>query len=401
MGLRDLVDFAVTALARHRVRTVTSLIGVMIGVAAVIIMTGIGEGARRHVDGQFASIGSRLVVILPGRSETSGVGGIPEGVAPNDLTLEDARILSRRLTGTVRMAPVVMGSDEVSFQERRRRVTIVGSTHAFAKTHHLEIQQGEFLSPGDMDQGNSVVILGSKVAREIFADASPIPAIVRVGAQRMRVIGVLKPKGQQLGLDIDDIVLVPAATSLRMFNRTSMSQLLVEADAHADLDGVCRRAVDVITELHGEEDVTCLGAGALMSSLMGILTVLTFALSGFAAISLTVAGIGIMNLMLVSVSERTKEVGLLKAVGARRFQVVGLFLAEAVILSTAGGALGLLVGWLGVALIGFVFPQFPAATPVWAATSALAVSALVGALFGVLPARRAARLDPVLALAGG
>jgi putative ABC transport system permease protein len=223
---------------------------------------------------------------------------------------------------------------------------------------------------------------------------------VRVGDWRMRVIGVLERRGEQVGFDMDDLVVVPVATGMRIFNRTSLFRVLLGVGAHRDLDAACSRAVDILTERHGEEDVTCITQESVVSALSSILTALTLALGGIAAVSLSVAGIGIMNLMLVSVSERTREVGLLKAVGAGNGQILAVFLAEAILIASMGGLLGLSLGWASIRILVLLYPAFPAATPVWAVVAALATAVCLGALFGVLPARRAARLDPVAALAG-
>ncbi|HSB60467.1 MAG TPA: FtsX-like permease family protein, partial [Vicinamibacteria bacterium] len=214
------------------------------------------------------------------------------------------------------------------------------------------------------------------------------------------VLGVLAPRGMQLGLDMDDVVVVPAATAMQMLNRRSLFRVLMQVRAHADLEEARRKAVRVVTERHGEEDVTCITQDAVQAGFSSILGALTMALGGIAGVSLSVAGIGIMNVMLVSVSERRREIGLLKALGAGRGQILAAFLAEAMLLSVAGGLLGIAVGMAVVRVIVALYPDLPASPPAWAILASLALSVAVGAIFGVLPARRATRLDPVAALAG-
>ncbi len=216
----------------------------------------------------------------------------------------------------------------------------------------------------------------------------------------MRVIGVLASRGQQLGVDMDDVAIVPVATAMKMLNRRSLFRLLLQVRTHADLDRAKERVVRLIAERHGEEDVTGITQDAVLGAFTSILGALTLALAGIASVSLAVAGVGIMNVMLVSVSERTREIGLLKALGAGRRQILLAFLAEAVLLSTTGGLLGLLVGWLAVQALVAVYPALPATPPPWAVVAAFSLSVAVGAGFGVLPARRATRLDPVAALSG-
>jgi putative ABC transport system permease protein len=376
-----------------------SLLGVAIGVAAVVTLTALGEGARRYVVGQFASIGTNLVIIVPGKTETTG--GMPGlGGVPNDLTLEDASALLRTIPEIDKIALVVIGTETVAFQERRRQVAVFGSTHEALEVRHLTVASGRFLPPMEWDRSSPVAVLGQTAARELFPGRDPVGQVVRVGDWRMRVIGVLAPRGQQLGLDMDDVVVVPVASAMKMLNRRSLFRVLLQVRTHADLDRAKERAVRLITERHGEEDVTAITQDAVLGALTSILGALTLALAGIASVSLAVAGVGIMNVMLVSVSERTREVGLLKALGAGRRQILLAFLAEAVLISSAGGLVGLAVGWLAVRGLVFLYPALPATPPAWAVAAALSLSVAVGAVFGVLPARRATRLDPVAALAG-
>jgi putative ABC transport system permease protein len=399
VNVRDLTHFAWTAVARHRLRSSLSLIGVAIGVSAVVMLTSLGEGARRYVTQEFMAIGANLVILVPGRNETTGafpgVGGVP-----NDLTIDDVRALDRAMPSLQTLAPIAMGNETVANRERRRQVMIVGTTYDYIKVRELSIAHGRFLPQGELDRGDQVAVMGAKVARELFPDESPLGNVIRVGDWRMRVIGVIEETGTQVGLNMDDVVMVPLATGMQMFNRTSLFRVLLKTHSHEDMEGTCDRALSVLADRHGEEDVTCITQAAVVDTLSSILNALTAALAGIAAISLAVAGIGIMNLMLVSVSERTREIGLCKAVGARAPQILQIFLAEAIMLSVAGGIAGLTLGWAAIRIMVWVYPVFPAAMPLWSVVAALATAVSVGAVFGVLPARRATRLDPVRALAG-
>ncbi len=400
MSLRDLVGFAARALRGHRLRTGLSLLGVAIGVAAVIALTALGEGARLYVVGQFASIGSNLVLVLPGRTDTTGampgMGGVP-----HDLTLEDARALLRGVRQIEKAAPVAMGTETVAHEERRRQVAIVGATSEMLELRHLVLGRGEFLPPIEWDRSDPVTVLGAKTARELFPGGQEaLGRIVRVADWRMRVIGVLAPRGMQLGVDMDDVAIVPVATAMKMLNRPSLFRVMLQVRSHIDLDHVKEAAAKLLAERHGERDVTVITQDAVLTAFTSILGTLTMALAGIAAVSLAVAGVGIMNVMLVSVSERTREVGLLKAIGASRRQVLAAFLAEAVLISTSGGLLGVALGWAAVRLLVAFYPALPATPPQWAVVAAFSTSVVVGAIFGVLPARRATRLDPVAALAG-
>lgn len=402
MRAPDLFRFAFGSLLGKRLRTALSLVGMAIGVAAVVILTALGEGARRYVTNQFANIGSNLLIVMPGKSETTGIPGM--GAAPNDLTLEDAEAVRRSVPGVVRLSPMVMGTELVANGARRRQVAVVGTNGEFLELRNLSLARGQWLPGGEVRRGRPVVVLGSKVAAELFppgAGEEPVGRIVRIGSWRMRVIGVMSSKGTQLGMNIDDMVAIPVVTAMRMFDRRSLFRIMVEVRGTADLEIAKGRVAKAIAERHdGEEDVTVLTQDALVSTFSQILGALTLAVGAIAAISLTVAGIGIMNVMLVSVSERTREVGLLRAVGVERRQIVKVFLTEAALLSLAGGLLGLGFGWLAVRVMVRLFPALPASPPAWAVLAALGLSLTTGIVFGLLPARRAANLDPVNALAG-
>jgi putative ABC transport system permease protein len=399
--VHDTLHFAFTALARHRRRSLFSVLGMTVGVAAVIVLTALGEGAQRYVTDEFSSLGSELLIVIPGKNETTGgvlAGGI--GGVPNDLTLDDALALERGVPGVSFVVPIVVGNETISHLERSRQLIVAGATHDFLETRELRMGTGQFLPRGDLERGAPVAVIGTKVASELFGHENPLGRVLRIGDWRMRTIGVLEAKGQQIGLDIDDLVIIPVASAMRMFDRSSLFRILLRLDSNGDLEAAKAKTLEILTERHDEEDVTVISQESVVESLSKILNVLTLAVAAIGAISLSVAGLGVMNLMLVSVSERTSEVGLLKALGAKRRQVHALFLAEAVLLALAGGVLGIAFGFLLVEVFKVFYPSFPAAPPVWAIVSALGVAIGMGSIFGVLPARQATNLDPVAALSG-
>jgi putative ABC transport system permease protein len=398
MSPREVLAFSGGALAGHRLRSGLSLLGVAIGIAAVVLLTALGEGARRYVLEQFAQIGSNFVGVVPGKVETQG--GIPGlGGVPNDLTLDDARALARAIPSARHVVPLVVGTETVAYGDRRRQVLVAGTTAEFLELRRLRMASGSFLPPGELDRGAPVVVIGHQVASELFPGRDPVGEVVRVGGRRSRVIGVLAARGTQLGMNFDEVALLPVATGMQLFDRSSLFRILIEAEPGASLESIKERARQVLVERHGEEDVTLLTEDAVKQSLSAILTALTMALGAIAAISLAVAGIGIMNVMLVAVAERTSEIGLLRAMGASRGQIRACFLAEAALLSSSGGLLGLTAGWLGTRLLVQIWPALPATPPAWAVWAALVLSLAVGTLFGWLPARRATKLDPIAALA--
>jgi putative ABC transport system permease protein len=395
---RDLLGFSAVALSRHRLRSVLSLLGVTIGVASVILLTALGDGARLFVVSEFAELGTNLLVVLPGKTETTGAVPLFGGV-PNDLTLDDLDAIRKQVPSIRRIAPLTLAEAEARFRDRRRDVSVVGTTAEMLPIRHMTVHVGRFLPPGDPRHGDRVCVVGAKLQTELFGDANPLGQILHVGDERFRVIGVIAPRGMAMGMDLDEMVEIPVAQHMRMFNIRSLFRVLAEVTTHENIPRARREVIDLIAERHGEEDITILTQDAVLGSFTSILNVLTAAIAGIAAVSLTVAGVAIMNVMLVSVSERTAEIGLLKAVGVTRRQVVAAFLVEAALLSTIGGVLGLALGRVLAEVCGIIWPSFPVHVPSWAAWAALGTSLAVGLAFGSLPALRAAKLDPVAALA--
>ncbi len=396
----DQFRFAWQALSQNRRRSGLSLLGVAVGVVAVVSLTSIGEGALRYVTDQFVSLGTSIVIVSPGRNETTG--GIPFGVGgvPNDLTLADTIAIERRIRSVRVAVPVSFSTDSIDHAERSRRVSIVGVSAEFKRLRRLELAAGSFLPESDRDRGATVVVLGRTVARELFGTENPLGSRVRVGGWRMRVIGVLAERGTQLGMQIDESIFIPTATALRMANKSSVSQIMLELFPKADPESSIEQVKALLIERHGEEDFSFISQDAVLKSLSSILRILNLAVAGIAAVSLAVAGIGIMNVMLVSVSERTSEVGLLKALGANQRQILTIFLVEATLLSVTGGLVGLVLGTVFVAIGNQLYPAVELVTPLWAIVGVMLLSLCTGIVFGVLPAWRAAALDPVAALQG-
>ena len=401
MRFGDLLHLASESLFRARLRSSMMLVAMSIGVAAVVVLTSLGEGARRYVTGEFQALGTDLLIVLPGRSETTGVQpGMFAGETPRDLTLDDAESLLR-IPGVERIAPLVIGSVPVAAGELSREVPVIGTTSEFLVVRKLSMAQGSFLPAGELDRDMAVCVLGSKVRSELFPRGPAVGATVRIGERRFRVIGVLGDSGRSVGFDLQEIVLIPVSSALQLFNSDSLFRIMITARERDAMPRVQKAVRAQLAERHqGEEDVTVITQDAVLATFNRIFTALTLTLAGIASISLAVAGILIMNVMLVAVSQRTSEVGLMKALGARGRQITALFLAEAVLLSIVGACGGLAVGFAAVWVIGRIYPALPLAPPAWAVALAVLVAVASGVVFGLLPARRAARLDPVAALAG-
>ena len=394
----DVLGFAVTSTLGHRTRSVLLIIAVAIGVASVVTLTALGEGARRFVTGEFEALGTHLLIVLPGRSET--VGGPPPllGETPRDLTLDDALALARHPT-VRRVAPVSVGQAAVSYRERDREVLIIGTTPEFLEVRRLMLARGRFLPAGDPRRAAPVVVLGRKIARELFANESPLGRWVQIGDRRFRVVGILASEGRSIGLDVDDMAIVPVASAQALFDTPSLFRVLVEARSGADVTRAQAAVRRIVRQRHeGEDDVTVITQDAVVGTFDRIFRALTYTVGGVAAVSLGVAGILIMNVMLVAVAQRTAEIGLLKALGARRRTIMALFLAEATILALAGAATGAACGLAAVHVTITFYPALPLSVPDWALAAGVGVALLTAVVFGVLPARRAAALDPVNAL---
>ena len=395
----DVLASALRALRGRRRQTGLSLLGMSIGVAAVLVLSGLGEGARSYVRSQFEFMGTDVLGVLPGKVETSG--GIPGiGGVPNDLTVADAQALARGLRRAQSVAPVSVGTETIAAGERSRQVLVIGSTPENFSIRNLKLRSGSCLPEGPWDRGARVAVLGSKLAGELLPGENPLGSIIRIGGWRMRVIGVLASEGVRFGMNLDEAVYIPVATALAMFDKRSLFRIAIRVRPGSDLGRMKASCAAILRERHGEEDFTITTPDAVLGSLEAILRMLTLGLAGIASISLAVAGIGVMNVMLVSVSERTKEIGLSKAIGATPTQILLLFLAEAATLSVLGSLLGLAMGYGILRFAGFFYPGFALHAPLWAAVAAVALSVVIGVLFGLWPAARALRLDPVNALAG-
>ncbi|MDO8937695.1 MAG: ABC transporter permease [Methylicorpusculum sp.] len=401
MLFRDTATHALTAIKAQPVRTGLIILAMSIGIASVSILTGLGESARRYIVNEFEGLGTHLLIILPGRTET--IGGHPPimGETPRDLTLEDAYALSKsRYLAAV--APISIGNAPVSVMDKNleREANIMGSTHALQQVRHLTVRQGQFLPESTQGRSRQVCVIGHKLQQELFPAQSALGQWIRINDRRFRVIGILAQEGQSIGVGFDEIVIVPVEAAQVLFDTSGLFRILAEAKSKAAIAPAVEQIKVIIKARHeGEEDITVITQDSVVATFDKILTALTYTVSGIAAISLSVAGILVMNVMLVSVSQRTAEIGLLKALGATKQQVIALFLTEAVLLSIAGAGVGLILGEVSFLGLARIYPEFPFYLPGWATLAALTVSLVTGLVFGILPAKKAANLDPISALA--
>lgn len=400
MRLNDIAAYALQSARSTPLRTSLMVLAMSIGVAAVIALTSLGEGARRYVIGEFSSLGSNLVIVLPGRTATGGLNlGSAITSTQRDLTLEDAQALTR-LPTVKRVAPIVVGNSEIGYNGRLRETLVLGTNRGYQEIRQtVKMAQGQFLPPSETGSSPAVAVLGTTIHRELFGSAPALGQTIRLGSWRLRVIGVMDQSGQGLGNNIDEVVVVPASIAQAMFNTNSLFRIMIESREHDQLQTTKTDAAEQIKARHGgEEDVTLVTQDAVLGTFNRILSALTLGVAGIAAISLAVAGILVMNVMLVAVTQRTSEIGLLKALGAKASIIRLSFLAEAALLSSIGALLGLILGYIAAAGIRLALPSLSAYPPLWAIVAGIGTALLTGLLFGVLPAQRAAKLNPVEAL---
>ena len=399
MRLIDLVRYTFLALRRQRFRSLMLLIAVGLGVGAVVVLTALGEGARGYVMGEFAFLGKDTVVMFPGRKETTG--GMPPitGTAARAITLEEVAVLQRTVPGVTSLAPIVIGNGPVSYKSRERESIVLGTTAAFFDIRQLQVGQGSTLPDLVLNEGRQVAVIGHKLKAELFDNRRAIGQWVRLRDYRFRVIGVLTGTGDSFGTDLSEAIFVPVASAQSVFNIHGLFRVMMKIRDNYQVEEVKSQIAKRMQELHeGEQDVTIISPDAMLSTFDDILQALTLGVAGIAAISLVVAGILVMNVTLMSVKQRTAEIGLLKAVGAPAAQVRTLFLTEAALIASAGALLGMLVGLLLVAAGRKLYPAVPFTTPAWALWAAPGLAIGTALLFAWLPAQQAASLEPVDAL---
>ncbi len=392
----DFLHLALRALTAHRLRSFLTLLGIGVGIAAVILLTSIGEGLHRFVLSEFSQFGTNVVSITPGRQ---GARGGPPGLptTARELTLADAAALAR-VAHVRHVSASVSGNAEVRAQGRVRRTTVLGVGPAMQEVYSLRVRVGQFLPPDEAETARPFVVLGAKLKRELFGAGNALGERVQIGAERYRVIGIMEEKGQFLGVDLDDTAYVPVARGMALYQRDGLMEIALTYDENVPV----ARVVDAVKQLlgarHGREDFTLITQEDMLATLSNILDILTAAVGALGGISLLVGGVGIVTIMTIAVAERTNEIGLLVALGARRRTILGLFLGEAVVLAAIGGLLGLAIGTGLAQLAGLLVPALPVATPWHFVLVAEALAVLVGLAAGVLPARKAASLDAVEAL---
>jgi putative ABC transport system permease protein len=396
MSWQDLATLALRSLTAHRLRSFLTLLGIAVGIAAVILLTSIGEGVHRFVLAEFTQFGTNVIEIAPGKTAASGgPGGLQTTVRL--LTMDDVRALER-VPGVIAVTPNVWGNSEVAANGRLRRTMVQGVGADTIEIMKMKMQSGSFLPEEPFEHARPLAVLGPKLKNELFGAEPALGQRLRIGGMQFRIVGVVAAKGQFLGMDLDDTVFIPAARSLELYNREGLMRIHLTYREGLDAGTVAGAIKSVLAARHGREDFTLTTQEDMLRTLSKILNILTAAVGALGGISLLVGGVGIVTIMTIAVTERTNEIGLFKAIGAPERTILTIFLGEAVALAAVGGIAGLVIGIGFAQLLHLVFPALPVHTPWSFVFLAEAVAVAIGLAAGVLPARRAAGLDPVEAL---
>ncbi|HOD52565.1 MAG TPA: ABC transporter permease [Candidatus Hydrogenedentes bacterium] len=400
MSLFEHLGVALSSLAQNKVRSALTMLGVIIGVLSVILLIALGEGAQAYVEREFAGMGSNILIITPGKQETSGMMPLVAG-SFRKLTYNNAKEIERKAAGVMGVSPLVIGAGAVKWGDRQRNTIVIGAVSNFEEVRDIHAQIGRFISEQDVDRGNKVCILGTTVKRELFGNQNALYEKVAINRMKHMVVGILEKKGVMLGIDVDDLVLVPLTSGQQMFygGEDELFEIIVKAQSAEDIDTATESIRTILTAAHDyTEDFTITDQTSMLDTFGEIFLALRIMLAGIASISLLVGGIGIMNIMLVSVRERTREVGIRKAVGAKRRDIAMQFAIEAVTLSSIGGWIGIALGFVGTFIMRQFLPTFPVYCSAWSIIMAFTFSMTVGVFFGAYPAVKASSVDPVEAL---
>lgn len=399
MPLRELLRLSTESLQAHRFRAVLTMLGMIIGVFAVVVLVSLGQGAKNYILSEFEGLGTNLIIVQPGKTDKKSSFAAPIGSATRKMTLQDVMALEKRSFNLEAVSGVVLGTAQVRYEDAISNINVLGVNNEFQHILNISIRDGAFFSREEDDSGRRVIVLGNNVRHSLFGDDSPIGKTVKLNESEFRVIGLVASTGNKLGFNMDDVAFVPTTAALRLFNEDKLFGIRAKASSKIGIDDAVQEISDILRERrNGEEDFTIITQVAMMDSMSTILNMLSYVLGGIAAISMLVGGIGIMNIMLVTVSERTQEIGIRRAVGARRSDILNQFLVEAIVLSVIGGTLGILGAIVLTHGGHYFYPSFDMRPPLWILGPSFLLSVSIGIIFGVWPARKAARIETLDAL---
>ena len=390
----ETINLAFSSILRNRLRSFLTILGIVIGVMSVIILVGLVSGLRSFITDQIASLGPNVMFVIPGKV---GGGRGPGGIQANRLTLQDANILSYRLKGEAEVSAGIQKVTKLGYKNKNiSGTTVVGVQANYTKIiKAIKIDKGRYFTSSETDSGKRIAVIGPTVVERLLGVSDPMGKEIQIGNLKYTIVGTIEKRGSNLGLDLDNFAIIPLVSAQRQFGEDKIHNIVIAAKSNDEVSKVQDKVKKILSQRLNEDDFTVQTQEQTLSTISTISSVLTAALGGIAAISLLVGGIGVMNIMLVSVTERTREIGLRKALGARPSQIRNQFLIEALTLSGIGGIIGIVIG----IIISLILNQFiKTQVPFWAVGLSFGFSMLVGIIFGVAPAIRAAKLDPIEAL---
>jgi len=359
----------------------------------------VGTGAKRYITNEFESLGTNILIIQPGKTDRKGSMGPPVSSSKGKLTLSDVDMLMKRSTTLSAVSGIMYGASSIKNEFASKNINIIGANEQFNRIFNMQIGLGQYISKEEEDAGRRVVVLGYNVNKGLFGIENPIGKLVKINESEHRVIGVIKETGDKLGFNVDEIAFIPTKSALRLFNTDSLFGIRASAKTRNGIDDASRDITELLKEKRdGEEDFTIVTQVSMMDSMNTILNMLTYALGAIAFISMLVGGIGIMNIMLVSVTERTREIGIRRAIGATQTDILKQFLIEAISISLTSGLIGIFFSELLTWILYFIFPNFDMRPPFWIIPPAFFMSLSTGVIFGVWPARKASRIQTIDAL---
>lgn len=387
------------ALIENKMRSALTMLGMVIGVTAVILLVSVGTGAKRYITSEFESLGTNMILLQPGKTDKKAAMGPPISSSKGKFTLQDVEALQKRSMTLSAVSGVMFGAATVKNEVATNNINLLGCNDQLNRIFNFSISEGNFFSKEDEESGRRVTILGYNVRQKLFGNDTALGKLVKINDSEHRVIGVIKPSGDKMGFNLDDMIFIPTKSALRLFNTDKLFGIRASAKSRASMDDSVREITDILKDRHnGEEDFTINTQLSMLESMNTILNMLTYALAAIAFISMLVGGIGIMNIMLVSVTERTREIGIRRAVGARRSDILKQFLIEAIVISVSGGVLGITISMIITHTLHLFIPSFDMRPPFWILPPAFLLSLLTGVIFGVWPARKAAHIQTIDAL---
>ncbi len=399
MILRKIFVNSAEAIVENKLRSALTMLGMIIGVMAVILLVSVGTGAKRYITSEFESLGTNVILIQPGKTDKKNSMGPPVSSSKGKLTLSDVDALQKNAQSLSAVSGVMFGAGVVKNESATNNINILGSNDQFNRIFNMTLIEGSYFSKEDEDSGRRVAVLGYAIKENLFGSATALGKLVKVNESEHRIIGIIKPTGDKLGFNVDDMVFIPTKSSLRLFNTDKLFGIRASAKSKSGIDDAVKEITAILKDRHnGEEDFTIITQVTMMESMNTILNMLTYALAAIAFISMLVGGIGIMNIMLVSVTERTREIGIRRAVGARRSDILKQFLIEAVVISVSGGLIGIALSMLITYTLFAFLPGFDMRPPFWILPPSFFLSLTTGVVFGVWPARKAALIQTIDAL---